>query len=1024
MSWLRLILAAALVAAAVAAPSTRPEAQTLPYGSIGLYVDENRSSNTMTYAGAITEFTMYVFCRGGSQGMAAVEFAVAYPANVIPGGVTTSPLVSVELGDLASGMSAAFSSCQVEWFWSHHQQLYLTSGEETRIEIGEHPVVGALQEATCEPGYPLEPLAISSSICLNSTCPVDVTPPILLAATNVSMNCVEIGFSEAVIEQTAEDPLNYEIAEADSPAVVLSISEAILQAGGATARLYTSASLIENRMYVVRAHDVLDPYGNAVPPSSELAFTALDRVAPRLLSAEAPNDRYLTVYFNEGVDPATAEAPGNYRVYYSIDPENPENDAPCCSPSSATVIAEGAVRLSFYFSPMPMKIALILRVANVTDLAGNVISPYYRTARFIVPDPYPPAIDFVQMPDTNLLDVRFSEAISDSTAGVAGHYEVYEKLDTLSTVPVSGAVLLNAYTARLTLGAPLELNTIYVLRVRGVRDTSGNLIAAPGTIEFTPSEYFPPVPISATALSHTLIRIVFNKQVEETSAETVLYYRVFETTNEAATIPVGSATLEAGGDAVRLGLDAWMPFTPSFTVNIIGVRDLGGRAIASTSLVVSVADTVPPQIQSVYQESFTLLYVWFDEATEAQSAGNPANYSLVGVTPPTAAIAPSAVTRLADRIVSLSFSPAFTPGRIYALQVSNVADLAGNVIAPGSEKRFVASPSAGGGSIGLYVDMDRSESNVDYTGGDTEFEMYVWCKPGTYGAAGAEFYIPWTGNVYPGAVTVNASVVSSSSGEPFGGMSATFSQCATDWVWICRETCYLIDSEESTLDINVDPNGTLPTFITCAEQNPIEIANVISPITCNWIRIATLLAGFTASYDDGSIDLAWSLSRRDEEVRFAVSRAKDGTDEYTALADEISGGDLSFSYRDRTVEPGTSYRYRVAYVDGAGAHVLFDTEPVAVPAIPLTLYQNWPNPFNPATTVEYYLPAAAAVRLEIFDVAGHRIRCLVNARQDKGKYSAAWNGADESGRAVAAGIYIYRLSADKATFSRKMILLR
>jgi flagellar hook assembly protein FlgD len=104
--------------------------------------------------------------------------------------------------------------------------------------------------------------------------------------------------------------------------------------------------------------------------------------------------------------------------------------------------------------------------------------------------------------------------------------------------------------------------------------------------------------------------------------------------------------------------------------------------------------------------------------------------------------------------------------------------------------------------------------------------------------------------------------------------------------------------------------------------------------------------------------------------------------------------------------------------------VIFETDQVRTPAAGLTLYQNRPNPFNPATEISYYLPSAGRVVIEIFDVAGRRVRMLVNGPQHAGRYSVEWTGQDNSGRRVASGIYFCRLSAGKETLTRKMVLMR
>ena len=95
-----------------------------------------------------------------------------------------------------------------------------------------------------------------------------------------------------------------------------------------------------------------------------------------------------------------------------------------------------------------------------------------------------------------------------------------------------------------------------------------------------------------------------------------------------------------------------------------------------------------------------------------------------------------------------------------------------------------------------------------------------------------------------------------------------------------------------------------------------------------------------------------------------------------------------------------------------------------MPELKLALHQNVPNPFNPLTTIRYDLPANARVRLSIIDVAGRRVRTLVDEQQTAGSRSAIWNGRDDAGRAVASGVYFYVLDAGKERLTRKLVLLK
>ncbi len=85
---------------------------------------------------------------------------------------------------------------------------------------------------------------------------------------------------------------------------------------------------------------------------------------------------------------------------------------------------------------------------------------------------------------------------------------------------------------------------------------------------------------------------------------------------------------------------------------------------------------------------------------------------------------------------------------------------------------------------------------------------------------------------------------------------------------------------------------------------------------------------------------------------------------------------------------------------------------------------NFPNPFNPSTTIAYQLPEAAHVSLIIYDMLGRRIRTLINQQTSAGSYQTVWDGRDDNGRAVSSGVYIYRFSAGNLNMVRKMMLLK
>jgi hypothetical protein len=88
------------------------------------------------------------------------------------------------------------------------------------------------------------------------------------------------------------------------------------------------------------------------------------------------------------------------------------------------------------------------------------------------------------------------------------------------------------------------------------------------------------------------------------------------------------------------------------------------------------------------------------------------------------------------------------------------------------------------------------------------------------------------------------------------------------------------------------------------------------------------------------------------------------------------------------------------------------------------LYQNYPNPFNPSTTVSYVVNRPGRVKISVFSISGKWIMDLLDKSQVIGQYSTVWNGQDHLGNKVSSGVYIYRMTLNQHTNSRKMILAK
>ncbi|MBC8322744.1 MAG: T9SS type A sorting domain-containing protein [Candidatus Marinimicrobia bacterium] len=88
------------------------------------------------------------------------------------------------------------------------------------------------------------------------------------------------------------------------------------------------------------------------------------------------------------------------------------------------------------------------------------------------------------------------------------------------------------------------------------------------------------------------------------------------------------------------------------------------------------------------------------------------------------------------------------------------------------------------------------------------------------------------------------------------------------------------------------------------------------------------------------------------------------------------------------------------------------------------LHHNYPNPFNPITNIHYELHKNTEVKITIYDVLGRVVRKLVNGKQVSGKHKVMWNGTNDLGQPVSAGVYFYKMEAGDVVKTRKMVLLK
>ena len=89
-----------------------------------------------------------------------------------------------------------------------------------------------------------------------------------------------------------------------------------------------------------------------------------------------------------------------------------------------------------------------------------------------------------------------------------------------------------------------------------------------------------------------------------------------------------------------------------------------------------------------------------------------------------------------------------------------------------------------------------------------------------------------------------------------------------------------------------------------------------------------------------------------------------------------------------------------------------------------SLEQAYPNPFNPSTTISYRLPRDSNLNLSVYDVLGRKVKVLASGVYSRGNYTTQWNGKDQKGQQVSAGLYLYKIQADNFIDSKKILLIK
>lgn len=174
--------------------------------------------------------------------------------------------------------------------------------------------------------------------------------------------------------------------------------------------------------------------------------------------------------------------------------------------------------------------------------------------------------------------------------------------------------------------------------------------------------------------------------------------------------------------------------------------------------------------------------------------------------------------------------------------------------------------------------------------------------------------------------------------------------------------------------------------------------------------------------DARAVRIAWEILADEAIEGFEVLRATNGGTPRRLVPGLLAGSTREFV--DESVTPGAYYEYVLLAHGASGSTFSSQRIGVDVPNVAMALGQNAPNPFTESTIIGIALPDRADIEVDVFDVAGRRVATLARGSRTGGEHELTWNGLDDAGNRVGAGVYFYRLKAGNETLTRKLVVMR
>ncbi|HPN34607.1 MAG TPA: Ig-like domain-containing protein [bacterium] len=910
------------------------------------------------------------------------------------------------------------------------------SGQVLRLQTSDHSAnqLYVLTVAgVCDRSDRKNPIASGSPFSYLFV-PADELGPTIAKVVITDFTHVLVTFSEQVDARYAEEPGNYQISNN------VRVYSANLTADGKSVQLETTPH-VSGQLYVLQISHVRDVSGQGNPIALNSSYAYVYDVTeanagPTIVEVKPMTATTLQVVFSKPVEKASSQAVANYVLNRGAAVKSAALDE-----SGTRVLLQTTVH-------EPNKIYL-LTISNIFDATGqrNLIQPNSSYSYvYEAADAVGPVITLVKVIDGQNLDVLFNERVTAASANQASNYSISGGVEVQSASLDASRSIVHLHTSA------HQAQKLYVLRINAVKDESaGNVIAVNSSYSYLyePSDGLAPTIASVRVKDIQHLEVVFSETVEPVTALDPDHYSLNHSA-EIKSVKAGSA-----GHAVELETSVLQPGR-IYVITVNQVMDgMGNRIAANSAYTFTFGDWTlerTPAVTHVYSSTPTELWVVFDMKVDKTQAENPAHYTIQGPVAVQSAKLDGSQTQVQLRTSS------HVPGRIYSLIVNDIPRwdrpdllIKANVpffytlqqdesAAPKLSKVEIEGENLIRVTFSQAVEKISAETRRNYTISENLAVLSAeWqSEPNQVLLETARHQ---SGKAY--TLTVSG-IKSTAAGAAMGPAVMAYTYMPTLEIKVDGVAEAMISYADVGRLYYVDRNYVITSVPKdLLQAKLIMTANNDRTMSDNRFMVIQLSksALVYVAYDDEAQSAPnWLDAHFQKTEQFlGVSESGDRLrlwEGYFPSGRLVLGGNAAVGSRGAQMMYVVLIRESEVPSSLGGGYTEGGAQPSTLPES-VNLLSNYPNPFNPITTIRFDLPYEKEVQIAVYDLLGRRVRLLYHGNAAAGQHTVVWDGKNEQHIPVAAGIYFYHMDAwengtrnglnykvNYQSFTRKMTLLK